>query len=75
MITVPAALVLVVLVGFAFWLIDRLGRSVEDLGHLGEPEYQPRRGGLATMLIAVVIALLLAGALGIGPLAGAIVMK
>lgn len=75
MIAVPTALVLVALVGFAFWLIDRLGRSVEDLGNVADPEYQPRRGSFATMLIAIVITLLLAGAVGIGPLAGAIVIK
>lgn len=75
MIVLPAAVGLGLALLLALVAIANMGREAENLAHVAEDDYQRQGTNWGVFLLALLVALVLLGAVGAGPLAGLVMME
>ena len=75
MIVLPAAVGLGLALVLALVAIQNMGREAQNLAHVTEDDYERRGQNWAVFLLALLGALVLLGAVGVGPLAGLVTVE
>jgi hypothetical protein len=75
MIVIPAGLALGAALLLALVAIANMGREAQNLAHVAEDDYQRRGTNWGVFLLALLVALVLLGAVGAGPLAGLVAVE
>jgi len=73
MIVIPGVVMLAGIVLVALVAVREAGNGWQDMTNAADGEYEPHGGNLGAAVLAVLFIVLLAGAAGMGPLAGMVV--
>lgn len=73
MIVIPAAVMFAGLVVFALVAVKQASNGAQDMVNAADSEYQKHGFNLVAAVLCVLFLILLAGATGVGPLAGLVV--
>ena len=75
MIVLPAAVALALALVTALLAIQNMGREATNLKHVAEDDYQRQGQNPWVFLFALLVAVVLLGAVGVGPLAGLVMVE
>lgn len=75
MIVLPAVLALGLALGLALVAITGMGREATNLAHVADDDYQRQGTSWGPLLVAVIVGVVLLGALGVGPFAGMVAIE
>ena len=70
MITIPALVMFGLLIAVVLVAIQQASNGAQDMVNAADADYTPHGANIGAMLFALVVLALLAGAVGVGPLAG-----
>jgi len=75
MIVLPAAVGLGLCLLLCLVSIANMGREAQNLAHVTEDDYERRGTNWGVLVLAVFVAAVLLGAVGVGPLAGLVTVE
>lgn len=75
MIVLPAVVGLALALGLALVSIANMGREARNLAHVAEDDYERQGTSWGGLFVAVIVGVVLLGALGFGPFAGMVTIE
>lgn len=75
MIVLPAAVGLGLALGLALLAIKNMGREAENIRRAAEDDYERQGQNWGSFILAIIVAAVLLGAVGVGPLAGLVMVE
>lgn len=75
MIVLPAAVGLGLALGLALLAIKNMGREAENIRRAAEDDYKRQGQNWGSFILAIIVAAVLLGAVGVGPLAGLVMIE
>ena len=75
MIVLPAAVGLGLALFLALLAIKNMGREAENLARVAENDYERQGQNWGSFILAIILAAVLLGAVGVGPLAGLVMVE
>lgn len=75
MIVLPAVVGLGLALGLALLAIKNMGREATNLAHVADDDYERQGQNWGSFILAIILTAVLLGAVGVGPLAGMVMVE